>query len=414
MRFGCCALLALSACYAPQVIGGAPCDPSLDSCPTGQSCVATSGGNFCTGGGDVTQVDAGRSGDASPVKDPGCFGSGLLGSVCLARAPTAPVSLTSVTINTASVGAGNCSEIHAQVGGPSLCIVAGTTIRVVAGATVRATGANPLVLIAAQSITIDGGLDVSSGMAGSGAGTRSAAECAVPGLDGLPGRMTNNNFYGGGGAAGGGAGGPGGAGGRGNVVPGKPGTIAASRVLAGGCPGGRGGDGINGGGGASGGLGGGAIYLLAGDTIAIAGKINASGGGGAGGTAGVDSGGGGGGGGAGGMIGLEALHISVPGSLHANGGGGGGGNGGSPADRGQPGADPTTVTAPAPGGSGGGGGGGSGGSGSVAAQPGTAGQASTNTNESGGGGGGGGAGTIRVFGVPAASLPAGSISPPPS
>jgi hypothetical protein len=417
MRFGYCAVLLLSACYAPSVIGGAPCDPSQNSCPTGQACVAANGGNFCSTEG-ATLVDAGGGGtgdgsDSGTVKDPNCFGSGLLGSVCLQRAPTAPVSLATTTINTASVGAGNCSEIRAQTGGPSLCIVAGTTIQIAAGATVRALGANPLVLIASQSITITGGLDVSSraGDVG-GAGARTAAECAATGIDGVLGKLLNNNFYGGGGAAGGGAGGAGGNGGRGNIGHGNPvATVAPARVLVGGCPGGRGGDGIGGGGGGTGGNGGGAIYLIAGDSIAIAGKINASGAGGGAGTAGVDSSGGGGGGGAGGMIGLEALRLTVAGSLYANGGGGGGGGGGSPTDRGQPGTDPTTATAVAPGGSGGNGGGGNGGNGSVAAQPGTAGQASTNFNETGGGGGGGGGGAIRVFGVPASQV-TGAVSPP--
>jgi len=419
MRFGYCAILALSACYAPQVVGGAPCDPSRDSCPTGQTCQPVGSGNYCMTGGT-------RGGDASvdapPLSDAGsCFGDKLLGSVCLQRTPTMSLSLAA-TINTASVGAGNCSEIHAQTGGPSLCIIAGTTISVAAGATVRAIGANPLVLIATKSINIDGGLDVSShsndtiaGGAVLGAGARTAADCAVIGLDGSPGKQVNTNFYGGGGAAGGsfgGAGGAGGAGGKGNVAHGTPApALAPPSVLVGGCPGGHGGDGDNGGGGAVGGNAGGAIYLLAGDSIAVTGKINASGAGGAGGGTGVDSSGGGGGGGAGGMIGLEAARITVSGSLYANGGGGGGGGGGSPGAVGQPGADPTVVTTAASGGGGGGGGGGNGGGGSVAAQPGTAGLQGTNNNESGGGGGGGGAGVIRVFGVPPTSL-GGTVSPP--
>ena len=185
-----------------------------------------------------------------------------------------------MTLNTASVGGSNCSEIHAQASGPSLCIVSGTTITVAAGATVRALGANPLVLIATQSITVDGGLDVSSragdtigGAAVSGAGARSAAECAAIGLDGSPGKEANNNFFGGGGAAGGsfgGAGGAGGTGGKGNVGHGSPGGGArpcrrACRRL----PRRARGDGDQGGGGAVGGNAGGAVYLLAGDSIAI-------------------------------------------------------------------------------------------------------------------------------------------------
>jgi len=423
MRFGCCAVLALSACYAPSVIGGAPCDPSRDSCPTGQACVAANGGNFCTTDG-APKVDGG-GGDSGDSVDGSmtCLGSGLLGSVCLQRAPTAPVTFAAaLTINTTSIAAGNCTEIRAQTGGPPLCIVIGTTINVAAGATVRAIGPNPLVLIATQSITINGGLDVSTrsgetigGAPALGAGARTAADCAAIGLDGLSGKFVNNNDYGGGGAAGGSFGSLGGAGGSGgnnnNIGHGNPVLATAPGLLVGGCPGGHGGDGSGGGGGGAGGNAGGAIYLLAGGSIAVAGKINASGSGGTGGSAGMFSSGAGGGGGAGGVIGLEALSITIAGSLYANGGGGGGGGGGMAANSGQPGADPTAATAAAPGGNGGNGGGGNGGNGSIAAQAGATAKAAINNVESAGGGGGGGAGLIRVFGVPPASL-TGTLSPP--
>jgi hypothetical protein len=322
MRFGCCAVLALSACYAPQVLGGAPCDPTRASCPDGQTCQAAGSGNFCTVDG-APRVDAGNRDSGGGDGGMNCLGSGLLGSVCLDRVPTAPVSLGTATINTVSVGAGNCSEIRAQPGGPSLCLVTGTTITVAAAATVRAIGANPLVLFATQSILIDGGLDISThsgetigGAPVLGAGARTAAECAAIGLDGLPGNLINNNDYGGGGAAGGSFGLLGGAGGtggnNGSIGRGSPVAAIAPRVLIGGCPGGHGGNGEGGGGGAAGGNGGGAIYLLAGSTIAVAGKINASGAGGAGGTDGMFSSGGGGGGGGAGVI--RVFGVS-PGSL---------------------------------------------------------------------------------------------------
>src|SRR5512140_1345093 len=376
MRFGCCALLALSACYAPTVITGAPCDPVRDNCPTGQTCQAVGNGNFCTGGG-ASKVDGGN-GD-SGAKGSNCYGSGLLGSLCFATAPTGAVMLAGVTVNTASVGAGNCTEIRAQAGGPSLCIIAGATISVAAGATVRATGPNPLVLIAAQSITINGGVDLSSHLPATiggapviGAGGRTALDCAATGLDGVAGKLMNGNDYGGGGAAGGSFGTLGGAGGEGgnnrNIGHGNAVAVTAPRALIGGCGGGRGGDGSGGGGG-------------------------------------------GGGGGAGGMIGLEAPHITVAGSLFANGGGGGGGGGNQPDNVGQPGADPTGPAPAATGGSGGNNGGGSGGNGASSTQPGALGTASNNNTLCAGGGGGGGVGVIRVFGVPPGSL-TGTISPP--
>ncbi len=54
--------LALVACYGgPNAVTGAPCDPSLDNCPTGQVCVAQGAGYACLAQAPV--VDAPR-GDA--------------------------------------------------------------------------------------------------------------------------------------------------------------------------------------------------------------------------------------------------------------------------------------------------------------------------------------------------------------
>src|SRR5262245_25067012 len=117
MRWAFTALVALSACYSPAFSGGAPCDPARDSCPTGQSCVATGTGGVCMRNG-TTGVDAG--GDGTTITDGGgiCVGGHLLGSVCLAKMPTSPVSLTG-TITTGAVAATTgCTEIHAQPAGP--------------------------------------------------------------------------------------------------------------------------------------------------------------------------------------------------------------------------------------------------------------------------------------------------------
>jgi hypothetical protein len=415
MRYGFAALLALSGCYAPVVVGGAPCDVARDNCPTGQTCVASGASSgVCSGG---TTVDAGKIGDVGEA----CLGKQLLGSVCLQVAPTAAVTLSSATIDTASTTAGNCTEIRAQAGGPSLCIVAGTSISVPAGITVRAIGSNALVLVASGTITVAGSVEVSSragetigGLPALGAGAR--ASCAVLGLDGEIGRFQNNSDYGGGGGGGGSfgsLGGAGGKGGRGTIAGGTVVGGAVPRVLVGGCPGGRGGDGEGGGGGGAGGSAGGAVYLLAGDTISVlaGGKLGASGAGGAAGTDGMFSSGAGGGGGAGGMIGLEAASLRIAGSLVANGGGGGGGCGGAPTDHGLPGADASVATIAATGGNGGGGGGGNGGAGSIGTTAGAAAAGGTTNDVSAGGGGGGGAGVIRLFGTPTTT---GTISPPAS
>jgi hypothetical protein len=433
MRSGLYALLALPACYAPSIVSGAPCDPSTPSCPVGQTCQGSSDGFVCLA------TDAGVQGDAdidAPVPPDGgvCLGNHLLGSVCLTRAPTAAVTLSGATpINSANVAPGGCTEILPQSGGPSLCIIAGTTITVPPNITVRAfainpgtaAGTNPLVLIATQSINIQGTLDVAShvgeliaGMPVLGAGARSAVGCTAINLDGTQGRPApNDRAFGGGGAAGGSLGSLGGAGGGGGnnnqVARGNPVAGAVPTLLVGGCPGGNGGDGDGtDGGGGSGGGGGGAVYLLAGDSITITGKVNASGAGGGKGSAGTFSSGGGGGGGSGGLIGLEAPSVTVtsPGTLFANGGGGASGNGSNANDAGASGADPSAAATAAAGASGTNGGG-AGGNGSVGATAASAGRNGSNQPEAAGGGGGGGAGVIRVFGVPPASV-TGAISPP--
>ena len=53
------------------------------------------------------------------------------------------------------------------------------TINVAAGATVRASGPNPLVLIAAQSITINGGVDLSSHLPATIGGLPVLSQCGA-------------------------------------------------------------------------------------------------------------------------------------------------------------------------------------------------------------------------------------------
>lgn len=432
MRWACCAVIILAACYSPAPSGGAPCQVATNRCPTGQTCVATGGGGDGVCMPEHSGVDAGGMppGDAAACAGMS-FTSKFLGSVCLSAAPTSPLSLSGVTVNTANVSAGSCTQLVPQSGGPALCVLAGTSITIAAGATVRAVGlnpigstapgTNPLVLIAMETITVSGTLDVSShfsetvgGEPALGAGARTTAGCFATGVDGPAGAGSN----GAGGGAGGSFGAMGGAGGNGGnnnqTGHGTPMAAMAPRQLVGGCPGGHGGDG--GGGFPSGGAGGnpgGAVYLLAGRSIAVAGKVNASGAGGVGGIEGNSSSGGGGGGGAGGLIVLEAPQVTVTGSVFANGGGGGAGAGniGDMTDNGKPGSDPTTALTPASGGGGtsGGGNGGAGAAGTTAAAAGNKGGGSD--PQSGGGGGGGGAGVIRVLG-PSPSSIGGTVSPP--
>jgi hypothetical protein len=436
MRLACCTALVLSACYSPRFVGGEPCDLAVDNCPGDLRCVAAAGGGgVCSA--EQRGIDAGVDG---PSPGATCLGKGLLGNVCVSQAPTAAVTLTSVTINTSGVATGGCTEVHLQAGGPSLCIIAATSIDIPSGAVFRAiaanqsgvTSSNPLVLFATQAITIEGTLDVAThqgdmigGMPVMGGGARTALGCAAVGADGAQGKPTNSNgeSYGGGGGAGGTFSSTGGLGGFGgnnsNVLHGTPVAGSVPNLLVGGCPGGNGGNGdidMSPGsapkGSGPGGGGGGAVYLLAGNSITIAGQINASGAGGGGGKNGDNSSAGGGGGGAGGTIGLEAGRITVTGSLFANGGGGGagGGNDGT-GDVGTAGADPTGALTAAMAGVGINGGG-NGGIGSVGSTVPAAGQnGSGKFPECAGGGGGGGPGAIRVFGVSPSSI-GGAVSPP--
>lgn len=440
MRWVCCAVIALSACYSPNFVGGSPCDLTTRACPTGQTCVASGGGNGGVCMSDHGMTDGGSS--TMPSDGGTCLGGHLLGSLCLSAAPAGPVTLTAVAgpINSGTVASGGCTEMVPQTGGPALCVIAGTTIDVPAAVTVRAfavsqgaagTGTNPLVLVATDSITVEGTIDVAShvndtlagGIPALGAGARTAVGCAASGLDGVMGKPVGGNSmdsYGGGGGAGGSFGSLGGAGGSGgnnnNIGHGNPVLGTVPNLLVGGCPGGSGGQGDGGMGAGAGGNGGGAVYLLAGKSITITGKINASGAGGGAGGPGTFSSGGGGGGGSGGSIGFEAPSVAIMtgAAIYANGGGGASGSGQNQGDSGAPGADPAASTTAAGGGAGQDGGG-AGGAGSVAAGVGAAGTKGGGNNtaqECAGGGGGGGAGVIRIFSTQPATLQ-GAVSPPP-
>ena len=310
-----------------------------------------------------------------------CFGAGLY-SLC----PAQPVTTSIVFGVSQTLDTDTSTLCGAYSGAPAgLCVIAAENLTVVATIEVMATGSRPLVLLATNTLAIEGAVDAASrrgGLAGPGADPNTCGMTQAPtNKDGGPG-----GSFGGRGGAGGGA------------VPAA--LVVASPVteLRGGCRGREGAGGMQG----VGGRGGGAVYLMAGQTLAITGVVNASG---AGGTGAIDTAGGGGGG-SGGMIVLDAPSIVVSGVVFANGGGGGEGAGNSNA--GLPGDDPSTPLMRADGGSGGAGAG-DGGDGSAGnALDGLSGGLSGSSE---GGGGGGGAGVIRVF--PAQSL-GGTISPAPS
>lgn len=324
--------------------------------------------------------------DGSQMGDLLCFGGAY--QVCVPAAPTAPLTLATQTIDT---GTDPRCTIVPQPSGPALCVIAGTMVDVPTGATVTGVGTRPLVLLATQTLTIGGTIDVASRRSPMRIGAGGdAAECTEGTSPGNGDGGSGGSFKGKGGNGGGNGG-----------SMSSAGLTSAPVVLRGGCAGTNGGSP-----GAVRGHGGGVVYLLAGGQIVLTGAtINASGSGAFGTTSGQANGGGGGAG-SGGMIVLHGASIAATASLlFAN--GGGGGEGGDGDGDGNDGSDPATPATAATGGSGAGSGG-DGGTGSalITLDGGVGGSG----GGSGGGGGGGGAGFI--LSTPALGAGA-QTSPPP-
>ena len=250
------------------------------------------GCDFERGGGAVP----GDGPDAAPPKDTPdapdappsqvCLGDGEF-RICVDE-PTMPFSVgaTNPTIDT-DADPPECTFVS-QPDRPSLCVIAATTITI-DDSILFVTGSHPLVLLARDTIRIGRGVDVSSHQMGpaTGAGFDSAA-CDASGNGG----NDNNGGDGGAGGSFGSVGGNGGAAGGTSQGPSAGAVTTPALFLRGGCKGGNGGNGNGGGTGGAGNHGGGAVLLLAGQSIAIDGFVNASGGGGG---RGLNSKGGGGG-----------------------------------------------------------------------------------------------------------------------
>ncbi len=309
-----------------------------------------------------------------------CFGTGLL-NACFTTLPTQAVELGATALIDTSTFACDTTVTGKHLEG--VCVIAGATVSLEHG--VAVTGNKALLVVATETMTLDDMLDASSVIGDPGPGAPGNCD---------PGTAP--------GSAGGGAGGSfGGAGGDGgNSTGGLHGATLVPTTLVAGCPG-QGGSGNP----TGGGLGGGAIYFIAGQSIAVTGlaAIDASGSGGAGGKA---NNGGGSGGGAGGMIVFDAPSVAIDGDAWATGGGGGEGADTANGHDGNESTSPTRV---------GGGGfndtlhGGNGGDGT--ATTGVTGDDRFNSTSAGGGGGGGGGGVIQVYGT---LTGAGRIAPPPS
>jgi hypothetical protein len=252
MRLAAGILVAVSACYAPAVPSGAPCDPGLNNCPVGQRCEQSGNDYVCTG--SVMAILDGSTSDGGtkpPDSAPGCLGSGLVTNICLMPQPTADLMITANrTINTAMVGGGNCDQIIAQqLGGPSMCMIVGKTITIATGIKLIAQGPNPLLLVAKETFDVMGSIDVASHVNATNPGAGSETTCSSSN----GGNGSGADGGGGGGGGGGSFGTTGGPGGNGNGQGGTagPGGQAAAVMtpgqLRGGCRGGTGGAGSGGG-----------------------------------------------------------------------------------------------------------------------------------------------------------------------
>lgn len=370
----------LVGCYRPDADRACVtrCDPAEvgqnNACPGSLVCAAD---GMCRAPDGSCSVGPVADGDVDTVPgDSGafCYGQGLV-RICLPTEPTGVRALPA-TIDTNT----NCDSSVFQTNGPEACLVTAQTISLM---NVRVTGTRPLVVLASNTITLAGTIDVASRRGQTEAAGSNEATC----------QGTANPVVSAGGN-GGSLAGLGGKGGRGGI---NPAPAVDPMVLRGGCPGQIG----NGNPLAIGGRGGGAIYFIAGSMISIGNAaINASG---AGGSAAPMSGGGGGG--SGGMIGFDAPSISaLSGALaFANGGGGAGGS--TDSNQGSDGGEPTSHTTAGLGGVGASGA--TGGDGSLSTVDGASGAPGTAV----GGGGGGGAGVIVIYPVSQANVFGGRTSP---
>ena len=330
-----------------------------------------------------TDIDSGSAmGDAGL----GCYGTGLV-VVCPLAPPPPSYTITVPTPLDTNVG-GNCTTVNGtNVTGT--CVIIAESIEI--SSSVRGIGPRPIVFVATKELTITGAIDVASHRDSQGAGVSTSVCANGAGPSGL------------GGGAGGSLSGQGGIGGNNNGGSAGP-ALTTPTSLRGGCRG-QGGGGPFGIGG-DGGHGGGGFYAIAGMSMSIMGKINASGEGGRGATLSVVAGGGGGGGGgSGGMIVLDAPTVVVGGEMFANGGGGGGGSSG--VENGGSGDDPASAQEMPDGGVNAAGAG-RGGRGSLGAMLDGGAGSDRDVITTGGGGGGGGAGYIKIYGTPTVT---GQVSP---
>ncbi len=228
-----------------------------------------------------------------------------------ARSVTAPETLDTATSSVCNGG------VIPQVNAPEICIVRYRTVTVTAAGAMRFVGTRAVAIVADDTLSVNGRLDVSAqgqvGAPGSVRNVNASGGSSAPAVGGGGAGFSSS------GAAGGSTTQPGGAT---NGGPGFSPLVASS--LGGGTiaslNGPRRSD--------LGGGGGGALTLVScRGSVNVTGVVEASGGGGLGGRTVLDAVGsfiaGGGGGGSGGYVVLQGLHVAVSGAVYANGGSGG-------------------------------------------------------------------------------------------
>nr|MBA3392908.1 hypothetical protein [Deltaproteobacteria bacterium] len=114
-------------------------------------------------------VDAKVSDATIPPDALVCFGTGF-GAVCLPAAPSTPLALPATAAF--DTGGGGCTHV-VTLGGTAMCVLAGTTVTLAAATTFRAIGPRPLIIVASQTMAINGSLSVSS-LRGAGTGAGAA------------------------------------------------------------------------------------------------------------------------------------------------------------------------------------------------------------------------------------------------
>jgi hypothetical protein len=406
--------------------------PCVDGCDPGSGCVSvtcTAGDALRCDGDQLVTCNAAGTGAVAETCALGCNAdmlrcnnvdpsNGLAtyldqaaqqGDVTLPDGTTISTDNGTVTGPDGAIAVAN--TIIAQPGGPMLRVLMAKSFSV---GNVRVTGTAALAIVAADSITINGVLDLSADGVTGGPG---ASTCSVIGAGGRPNpggfvRVPADNsggyptfLWSVGGGGGGGFGSSGGTGGdAGSFTGGGPGTTNGGATLVplrGGCPG------ADDRGGPNGGAGGGAVQLVANGSVhlvdvgATKGGIHVGGGGGRAGDLGradasdtnVVWGSGGGGAGGGILIEASALVLDAGTGLLAAGGAGAGWGACAPAAHGTD--APANASTP------------SGGSCSSGTTPATTGGDGATTGDGGGGqsmthtggsagGGGGGLGRIRI------------------